>query len=129
MPGFTDLVETCQPYYCEVDARFTAGQTLARRFLFRDRLGEPVDFTGVTGVCQIVDYANFQTVILALDVTLSADGWVTVGKPAASFPSSLAGSGVEGERYRWRLTLTKESTGESCSMWGPAQSTVTVVPA
>lgn len=125
MPGFTDLLDT----HADVHARFVAGQTVYRRFFFADDDDAPIDFTGVTGVCQILDYADHTLVLLDFDVAGTTDGWLTISKAAAAFPASLAGGGVGGERYRWRLTLTKAATGESVGLWGPATSTVTVVPA
>lgn len=119
MPGFADLAEKAQPCLGKYPAKATAGATwefVAAGPDFYDNDNQPVDLTGTTGVCTLVDADGTELAIF--------DYEGRVGEVAVSLEESLTGALAAGpeRRCRWSLTMRDTASGDTVQVWARAES-------
>lgn len=122
MGVLADLVAQAQPAL--VGGGCTASATAGATWLWEgedvtDPAGDPVDLTGVTGLCEIVNSAD--TVVATLDFAGAVDGTFTIGLDEADTAALTVG------RYRWRFSL--DDGDDIVQVWGAAASRFNIVEA
>lgn len=123
MSGFADLVDQAQPalYGGGISAAATEGRTWRWQFTdAADLAGDPIDFTGVTGVCKVTTGVG-GTEIIELDFDGASDGSFTISADEADTAGLFAG-GTQGKARSctWSLVLTNGT--DSVQAWGPTNS-------
>lgn len=117
MGVLSSLVSQAQPalFGNGVTAAGTAGATWLWQFVdLNDTAGDPIDLTGVTGTCKIVDKDDHTTVITTLDFDGNSDGTFSVGKDEDATAPLTPGT------YCWWLTL--DDTTDVIQVWGGSAS-------
>lgn len=118
MAGFADLVEWAQPFLGRNPESATEGATWRFELAdLQDSEGDPVDLTGTTGVCRIVDEADGSEVIV-LDYTGAADGSMTLDADESDTADLAAGQRIR--RCRWSLRISDGT--DVVQVWGQQDS-------
>lgn len=117
MAGFEDLVRQSQPasWGNGVAGSGTAGRTWEHKFVEVDDInGDPIDLSGVTGVCKIVT-EDRTTEVLELDFDGGLGEFTVSATKAAT--AGLFGSGdyFRGRVCYWYLTL--DDGTDSVQVW------------
>lgn len=127
MAGFTDLVDQAQPALlgAGVSASATEGRTWRWQFLdVNDLAGDPIDLTGVTGVCKVLSAVGGSDVI-ELDFDGAADGSFTIGADEADTAGLYEGDGKRARTCAWTLVLTDGT--DSVQVWNPMNSRFSIL--
>lgn len=119
MSGFADLAEKAQPSLGKYPAKATAGATWefpAAGPDFYDADDEPVDFTGTTGTCVLVDTDGTQL------ATFDYEG--RVGEVMVSLDEAVTATLASGpeRRCRWSLTIRDTASGDTVQVWARSES-------
>ena len=114
MAGFDDLIPAAMPYLAREELDASTGSSWEWEYLIDDNAGDPVDFTGITGVCEIHAKGD-SGVLIAPTVTLTT-GKVTVTATAAQTTGLAAG------QYRHEVELTRTSDSAVVKVVGSGDS-------
>lgn len=114
MGVLASLVSQAQPalFGNGVTAAGTAGATWLWEFYdVNDTDGDPIDLSGVTGLCEIVDTDD--SVVVALDFDGNADGTFSLGLDEVDTVLTPG-------KYRWRFSL--DDATDVVQVWGGSPS-------
>lgn len=117
MGVLSSLVSQAQPalFGNGVTAAGTAGATWLWQFIdVNDTAGDPIDLSGVTGVCKVVATSDHSTVVATLDFDGNNDGTFSVGLDEDDTAALTPGS------YNWWLTL--DDATDVVQVWGGSAS-------
>lgn len=124
MSGFADLVKKANPALRRVNiARKEATDWEIEFVNVVDDEGDPINLTGATGVCELVDTVG-GTPFLTLTFTGAADGSYTLTKDNADTVDLT--DGTNPRRARWSLTVT--NAGVVVAFFEASSSLFTIVP-